>query len=222
MVYKGTQAPAPLRCSQAPSGSQRGAQTGCFRSRCLHDARSVNPRCSRSLAAVGVVAALAGTATRPNPSIIAVGNTTVPRFSHTATLLKSGKVLVAGGLSRGSEPQATTEIYDPETRRFSPIGSLISRRGYGSTATLLPSGKVLIAGGSCGSGCMLATAEIFDPANQQFRSTGSMSVPRAAAQDNQKFLYALTKGSQVFNDIRRSGSERLFKCPCSELSVLLN
>ena len=111
-------------------------------------------------------------------SVVAVGNTIVPRFSHTATLLPNGKVLIAGGTHRNETIQATAEIYDPVTGRFVPAGTLVSARGFGSTATLLPNGKVLIAGGSCGSSCFLATAELYDPGTGRFTPTGSMSTPR--------------------------------------------
>jgi len=115
-------------------------------------------------------------------SVVAVGNTIVPRFSHTATLLPSGKVLIAGGLHRNRTIEASAELYDPATGRFAPAGKLVSARGFGSTATLLPNGKVLIAGGSCGSSCFLAAAEVYDPTTGRFTPTGSMSTPRAAGQ----------------------------------------
>ena len=64
---------------------------------------------------------------------------------HTATLLLSGKVLVAGG-SNGVDSLSSAELYDPATGIWSNTGSLHSAR-ESHTATLLPSGKVLVAGG---------------------------------------------------------------------------
>jgi WD40 repeat protein len=113
--------------------------------------------------------------------IVATGDLTLPRSSHTATLLPDGKVLIAAGMHRNGSVQATAEIYDPATGQSKPAGKFLSPRGYGSTATLLPSGKVLIAGGSCGPGCVLSTAELYDPSTGAFRATGNMSGPRAAA-----------------------------------------
>jgi hypothetical protein len=73
------------------------------------------------------------------------GTMSVPRQYHTATLLTSGKVLIAGGLSDGGD-LASAELYDPEAGAFGATGSM-SVAGAWHTATLLTSGKVLIAGG---------------------------------------------------------------------------
>src|SRR5438552_16054323 len=63
---------------------------------------------------------------------------------HTATLLPSGQVLVAGGYSGSNALSA--ELYDPATGVWTPTGSLpVGRWDY--TATLLPNGQVLVAGG---------------------------------------------------------------------------
>ena len=115
-------------------------------------------------------------------TIVAAGNTVERRFSHTATLLPSGKVLIAGGMAQNGVFNPTAETYDPSTQRFTSAGRMISQRAYGSTAALLPNGKVLIAGGSsaqCGTACYLRTAEIFDPASGKFTPTGDMGQGRA-------------------------------------------
>src|SRR5687768_14170211 len=71
------------------------------------------------------------------------------RSGHTATLLLSGRVLVAGGFD-GATYLSSTELYDPATGMWTPSGSLATARAA-HTATLLPSGNVLVVGGSAGS-----------------------------------------------------------------------
>ena len=76
---------------------------------------------------------------------------------HTATLLKSGQVLVAGGYPGG----ASVELYDPAGDAWSSLPDMNTDR-YSHTATLLAAGKVLVAGG-WGSGGAGTTAEVYDP-----------------------------------------------------------
>jgi len=75
------------------------------------------------------------------------GSMTKARWLPTATLLPSGKVLIAGGLGYGNFALASAEAYDPVAGAFTATGSMTTGRQY-HTATLLPSGKVLIVGGS--------------------------------------------------------------------------
>jgi hypothetical protein len=107
---------------------------------------------------------------------------TTARCAHTATLLSSGNVLIAGGY--GSDPGGydtldTAELYDPASGTFGAIGSMTMARGQ-HTATLLSSGKVLIAGGIdfSTSNWWVSGAELYDPATGTFSATGSMTVPR--------------------------------------------
>lgn len=96
------------------------------------------------------------------------------RGSHTATLLPSGNVLVAGGVD-GSEPLASAELYDPVGQRWVPTGDM-KRARSGHTATLLPNGTVLVAGGYVTGESTGATslAEIFYPESGQWVRTGPM------------------------------------------------
>jgi hypothetical protein len=102
------------------------------------------------------------------------------RTGHTATLLPSGKVLVAGGYEyKGGSPSAfpaITELYDPAARTWSTTGSLNHPR-TGHTATLLPDGKVLIAGGNRlenGGNSGTGIAELYDPATGTWTQTGTL------------------------------------------------
>src|SRR5262249_9160406 len=72
----------------------------------------------------------------------ATGSMPNPRSNHTATLLKTGWVLIAGGENSTGYPLATA-LYDP-TGTFIAGGSLNLARPT-HTATLLNNGMVLIA-----------------------------------------------------------------------------
>jgi len=103
------------------------------------------------------------------------GSMGTARYHHTATLLKDGTVLVAGGPGLN-----TAEKYDPGTGKFTPTTGKMNIDRDGHTATLLNTGKVLISGGTdvYNNNAALATAELFDPATGMFTLTGNMSVAR--------------------------------------------
>lgn len=110
-----------------------------------------------------------------DPTFSLTGSMLAARGYHSATLLPSGKVLVAGGHS-GSGYLDTAELYDPVTGTFTATGPLDSARAS-HTATLLQNGNVLIAGGWDGTN-FLDSAELYDPATGAFTATGSMSGAR--------------------------------------------
>src|ERR1043166_906738 len=75
------------------------------------------------------------------------GSMATDRYAHTATLLPSGKVLVAGGYSLNVGALRSAELYDPATGTWTATGDMTIERWY-YTSTLLPSGKVLVVGGA--------------------------------------------------------------------------
>ncbi len=104
----------------------------------------------------------------------ATGPLAVARYAHTATLLRDGRVLAAGG-NGTSGYTATAAIYDPTSGTWSSIASMPSVRGYHTAATL-PDGRVLVAGGYGPSA--LASAAIYDPLGGSWTTTGSLATAR--------------------------------------------
>jgi hypothetical protein len=91
------------------------------------------------------------------------------RLHHTATILPSGDVLLAGGHTSMSAPDsggsALAEIFFHEQEQFRRVGAMTTERG-GGVAALLGSGKVLIAGGT--SSAYPSSSELFDPQRNAF------------------------------------------------------
>jgi uncharacterized protein (TIGR03437 family) len=123
-----------------------------------------------------------------SPTWTYTGSLSTNRYGHTATLLRNGKVLVAGGGGfpcSGNFCFSTTynsaELYDPATGRWSNTGSLSRRANH--TATLLPNGQVLVAGGvnfgyDIGSFNYVTSAELYNPATERWQPTGSFTMIR--------------------------------------------
>jgi hypothetical protein len=99
------------------------------------------------------------------------------RELHTATLLESGMVLIAGGQNRSIRALASAELYNPATGAVTASGNLNIGRSS-QTATLLNNGMVLTVGGSGSSGNGLASAELYDPAIGTFTATGNLNTAR--------------------------------------------
>ena len=105
----------------------------------------------------------------------------VPRFLHSATVLRDGRVLIVGGAASATTAQhlSEAELFDPASGAFIQTGSMRTGRA-GQTSTLLPDGRVLIAGGSDGAS-PVSTAELYEPVTGTFSATGSMATPRYMA-----------------------------------------
>ena len=98
------------------------------------------------------------------------------REEHTATLLGSGNVLVAGGF--GAYPQifANALLYNPSTGSATAAGSMQSARGDHS-ATLLSTGKVLVVDGMGSSATAVSAADLYDPTANTWSVVPAPPVP---------------------------------------------
>ena len=102
------------------------------------------------------------------------------RFRATATTLKDGRILIAGGYSSDAgETLRSAEIFHPSERRFQLLDGLMADGRMDHTATLLDDGRVLITGGWCSQRQeTVASAELWDPGTLTFRTTEPMPYGR--------------------------------------------
>ena len=135
----------PLPCSSSPCSRPRPEPAACRTCRLAPPWRWSGRRTPRRCSPTAACSSPAASARERPPSrarssttlrrgrSVPTGQMTGVRSGHTATLLKSGLVLIAGGFD-DEAPVRTAELYDPATGRFERTGSLTEPRG-GATAT---------------------------------------------------------------------------------------
>jgi hypothetical protein len=179
-------------------------------------------------------------------TFVMTGSMITERGGFTATLLRDGRVLMAGGdnsfiTENSKSSPSTAEIYDPLTGAFTATGNLTSSR-YGHVAVPLKDGRVFLAGGSVciavSYGCTpsaLSSAEIYDPAAGTFTATATMLAthpcPNAMLLPNGKVLILggapgpvtaeiYDPATSTFTAANDSNSRELF--PCVSAILLAN
>jgi hypothetical protein len=130
----------------------------------------------------GPTLGLAGTAELYDPATgmwSPTGNLNTPRFAFTATLLTTGKVLVAGGVDNSDASLNSSELYDPEIGTWSFTGDLITAR-FDHTATLLEDGTVLAVAGWTDDFFQTVTSdvELYDPITGSWSSAAGLHLAR--------------------------------------------
>jgi hypothetical protein len=107
------------------------------------------------------------------------------RYLHSATILETGQILIAGGINCPSAGSCTylnsAEIYDPSSSTFTnTTGQLAQARS--APSVLLNNGNVLVSGGyfcdSSGNCSSQISAEIYNPSTSTFSGAGNMTVAR--------------------------------------------
>lgn len=131
----------------------------------------------------------------PGPTMLSA------RAGGTATLLRDGRVLLAGGYpAEGQAPTAATELYDPDMDRFTAASPMLSARADHS-ASLLPTGRVLVCGGFDTSARAQRSCEVFDPGTNSFANGPRMSAARgghaASLVHDRVVLIGGTSGNQA-------------------------
>jgi hypothetical protein len=130
-------------------------------------------------AGIAMVIVTTGISVRPAAevgSLVAGSPMLEARSGHTATLLRDGRVLIAGGMYRNQEFYKSAELYDPVTKQFQAAGEMNFAR-VGHAAVRLQSGRVLIVGGWIGHGCT-DSAELYDPSTGKFVVIAKMASRR--------------------------------------------
>lgn len=122
-----------------------------------------------------------------DPTWFGAGRMAFGRAGHTATLLGSGKVLIAGGRADDPVKSATAELFDPATGRFTASATPMKDPRSQHSATLLRDGNVLLVGGRDGANAT-STAELFDPVDASFRRIRSRVDARARTQHTATLL----------------------------------
>ena len=113
----------------------------------------------------------------PTPSLAS------PRFSHAATLLADGRVMLVGGI-RGAPSMLDFDAYVTEIELFDPLtetfeqGAALEVGRSDATATRVTDGRVIVLGGNTLNESTLPTralaVEVWDPTSESFTTIAEL------------------------------------------------
>lgn len=97
----------------------------------------------------------------------------IERAYHTSVRLKTGDILVLGGMNIASdETEKSCEIFDVKKGKWESRGEMLSKRCFGHGACLLQNGSLIVTGGMNFDPDRLTLAlqssEYFNPATMEF------------------------------------------------------
>ncbi|HEX5753254.1 MAG TPA: kelch repeat-containing protein [Archangium sp.] len=125
------------------------------------------------------------------------------RHSHSALLLSTGEVLVAGGVDSQGQRLSSVELYDPAKGTWRMSSPMLTSR-QSPMVVQLPTGEVLVAGGLDARGHPLASVELYDPGNGKWTEATAMNAARASSTaallyTGEVLVAGGTDGSQVLS-----------------------
>ena len=123
------------------------------------------------------------------PTPLPVNSMSMARGNHTVVPLQDGRMLIAGGDDGGGRLDAitdTSELYDPDSGRWEPAGTMARQRTQ-HVAMVLTDGRALLVGGAGVAQAKideqqldqpLIETDVFDPTTGSWSVAGEISTPR--------------------------------------------
>src|SRR3546814_3932291 len=137
------------------------------------------PEAPPAAAQAQVPSAVRGEPTAAPPVLVAIEPMPSSRAAHSATRLRDGRVLIAGGcVADGCEEGIADDanLFDPVSAGFSPAGKLVQPR-VGHRAIALADGSILLFGGWTRTG-VTDLVESYAPETGRFETQGRRLEPR--------------------------------------------
>lgn len=104
---------------------------------------------------------------------VVAGTLNVGRKAPLAAVLKSGKVLVVGGLNSANAKLRSAEIFSPHDGTFTLTGSLQTINDGGGTIVALDDGTALVTGSYFDGSTTVSWAERYDPDSGTFSAASA-------------------------------------------------